>query len=57
MENKRRKIEEIWPGEKITRKEAFKRIGVTALTTASMVFLASSASGAKKSKPKAPGRP
>ena len=56
MENKQIKKEVISSGEKISRKEAFKKIGVTALTTASMVFLASSASGAKKSKPKAPGR-
>jgi len=44
--------------EKITRKEAIKKAGVTALAAASLVFLSTQAS-AKKSgiKPPKPGRP
>ena len=39
MENDKKQKMDIESGEKITRKEAIKKVGITALTTASLLFL------------------
>jgi hypothetical protein len=58
MENNKSINKRVSSAEKITRKEAIKKAGVTALAAASLVFLSTQAS-AKKSgiKPPKPGRP
>jgi hypothetical protein len=58
MENKNSIKKGVSPEEKITRKEALKKAGITALAAASLVFLDTQASAKKsKVKPPKPGRP
>ena len=42
--------------KKITRKQAIQKVGITALTAASVLFLSKPVMGAKKSKPAKPQR-
>jgi len=60
MKNSNNQLKGISSEEKITRKEAIKKAGITALTAASLLFLSTQASSAqsapKSSKPIAPRR-
>ena len=53
MEKNKNNVVGSFLGKKMTRKEAIKKAGITALTTASLVFLSTNASSAA-SNPKAP---
>jgi hypothetical protein len=57
MENKNNISKSVSSTDKITRKQAIKKAGVTALTAASLVFLSTQASAkSSKTKPTRPGR-
>lgn len=47
----------IGPDEKISRKEAFKKVGITALAATSLLFLDTKSASASSFTPARPGRP
>lgn len=52
---KKENIKNSFLGEKITRKKAIKKVGVTALTAASLMFLATKKASADSKTPTTPG--
>lgn len=57
MENNKIQKNKIGSDEKITRKEAFKKVGITALAATSLLFLDTKSASAGSKAPKRPGRP
>ena len=53
---KKDNIKNSFLGEKITRKKAIKKVGVTALTAASLMFLATKKAAADSTSPTDPGQ-